>query len=105
MVMRRQLLLGTALSGVITPALLACSSDKSEQEAAYALRQPATLMPGDVAAVRRELVRYATLARRGYFDVKSVVWTAAQKEKMLLFTKFDEICFLSSVYLGYLLFN
>ena len=62
MVMRRQLLLGTALGSVITPALLACSSGQSEQEAAYALRQPATLMPGDAAALRRELVHYATLA-------------------------------------------
>ncbi len=62
MVMRRQLLLGTALSGVITPALLACSSGESEQDAARTLRQPATLMMGDAAAVRRELVRYATLA-------------------------------------------
>ena len=62
MVIRRQLLFGAATCGVIAPALVACSSGKSEQEAARALRQPAMLMPGDVAALRRALVRYATLA-------------------------------------------
>ena len=62
MATRRQLLFGTALGGGLTPVLMACSSGKSEQDAAHALRQPATLMPGDVAALRRELVRFATLA-------------------------------------------
>lgn len=62
MVLRRRLLLGAATCGVIAPALVSCSSGESEQEAAHALRQPAALMPGDAAALRRELVRYATLA-------------------------------------------
>jgi len=62
MVIRRRRLLGAATCGALAPALVACSSDKSEQEAAHALRQSAALIRGDAAALRRELVRYATLA-------------------------------------------
>ncbi len=62
MLIRRQFVFGATAYGVLAPALVACSSSASEQEAARALRRPAALMAGDAAALRRELVRYAALA-------------------------------------------
>ena len=64
---RRQLIVSAATYGVFAPGLVACSSGASEQDAARALRQPAAMLPGiagsdDSAALKRELVRCATLA-------------------------------------------
>ena len=62
MVIRRQLVFGAATCVVMPPALVACSSSKSEQDAAHALRQPTALALGDALALKQELVRCATLA-------------------------------------------
>lgn len=60
MLMRRQVVLGAAACGVLSPALVACSSSSNEQGAARALRRP--LAGADGAFLMRELVRFATLA-------------------------------------------
>jgi len=60
MSMRRRFVLGAAACGIVSPAMVACSSSASEQGAALALRRP--LASGDRALLMRELVRYATLA-------------------------------------------
>lgn len=60
--MRRRVVLGSAACGALAPALVACSSTASEQEAARALRRPASIGAGDRGMLMRELVRYATLA-------------------------------------------
>lgn len=54
---RRELLLAAAL-----PALIACTADDREQQAARALRQATIVHSGDRGLLMRELVRYATLA-------------------------------------------
>jgi hypothetical protein len=60
--MRRQLVLGAAASGLLAPALVACTSTASEQDAARALRFPLGGTNGSKAFQMRELVRFATLA-------------------------------------------
>ncbi|CAH0353049.1 Tat pathway signal protein [Aquabacterium sp. CECT 9606] len=62
MLMRRQVVLGAAACGVLSPALVACSSSSNEQDAARALRRPLAGADGDRAFLMRELVRFATLA-------------------------------------------
>ena len=63
---RRQLIMSAATCGVFAPGLVACTSGGSEQEAARALRQPVAMLSNagsdDSAALKRELVRCATLA-------------------------------------------
>ena len=64
---RRQLIMSAATCGVFAPGLVACTSGASEQDAARALRHPAAVLSGnagseDSAALKRELVRCATLA-------------------------------------------
>jgi hypothetical protein len=61
MLMRRKVVLGAVACGALSPALVACSSTASEQDAARALRRPLA-GGGEPAQVQRELVRYATLA-------------------------------------------
>jgi len=60
--MRRQFVVGTAALAASVPALVACSSGESAEEATRHLRRPGTLTIGDRALLLRELVRYATLA-------------------------------------------
>ena len=60
--MRRQVVLGGAAFGVVSPLLVACSSSASEQEVALSLRRPITTDGADRGALMRELVRYAALA-------------------------------------------
>jgi hypothetical protein len=60
MLMRRQILIGSAASGIVMST--GCTSGASEDAAARALRRPLTSGNGDGAALLEELVRYATLA-------------------------------------------
>ena len=62
MVMRRQVLLGAAASGVVVSTSAGCTTGASEDAAARALRRPITSRDGDRASLMQELVRYATLA-------------------------------------------
>lgn len=59
---RRQVLLGAAASGIGMSMSAGCTSGASEDTAARALRRPITSRDGDRDALMRELVRYATLA-------------------------------------------
>lgn len=62
MLLRRQVILSAAACGMLSPALVGCSSSADEQEAAHALRRPLAGANSDHTHVMRELVRYATLA-------------------------------------------
>jgi hypothetical protein len=62
MLIRRQVLLGAAACGAISPSLVACSAGTDEQTAARALRRQGLTDGGDRAVLTRELVRYASLA-------------------------------------------
>jgi hypothetical protein len=61
MLMRRQVLLGTAACAA-APALVACSSSSGVQEAARALRRPGPVGGSGPGLLMQELVRHATLA-------------------------------------------
>lgn len=61
MLARRQFVLGAAACGVLGPLLAACSSS-DEQEAAHALRHPASFDSANRDSLMQELVRNATLA-------------------------------------------
>jgi hypothetical protein len=61
MLMRRKVVLGAVACGALSPALVGCSPTASEQDAARALRRPLGI-GSEPAQVKRELVRYATLA-------------------------------------------
>ena len=70
MTARRQFMFGTAACATALPSLTACSTSADEQEAARALRRINSAVgptanassSKDAAAVKQELVRYATLA-------------------------------------------
>ena len=62
MMKRRPLLLGTFASATALPGLSACSRSPPEQDAALSLRRNSVPAGGEAAAIRRELVRCATLA-------------------------------------------
>ena len=78
--LRRQVVLGTVACGALSPALLACSSNASEQDTARALRRP--LAAGsDRAQLTRELVRYATLAPSSH---NTQCWTFRLQDQTIL---------------------
>ena len=62
MLTRRQVVLAAAAWGVTSPSLMACTPGTAEQDAARALRSPRPAGAGSRGALRRELVRCATLA-------------------------------------------
>lgn len=62
MLMRRQVLLGTATCAAALPALVACSSRSGVQDAALALRRPGPVGGSGPGLLMQELVRQATLA-------------------------------------------
>ncbi len=62
MLTRRPLVLGAAAAALLLPAVTACSDSAREQDAALALRRSTAPASNDFAAIRRELVRCATLA-------------------------------------------
>ena len=62
MLTRRPLVLGAAAGALALPAVTACSNSAGEQDAALALRRSSAPASNDFAAIRRELVRCATLA-------------------------------------------
>jgi hypothetical protein len=84
MMMRRQLLLGAAACGATAPVLLGCSSGASEALAAGRLRQPFAAGLVERASstrdMRRELVRYATLAPSSH---NTQCWTFRLHERAI----------------------
>jgi hypothetical protein len=80
MLTRRKILLSGLTSGVLLPALVACSSNGREQEAARALRRPLT-SNGDKVLLMRELVRYATLAPSSH---NTQCWTFHLQENSVM---------------------
>jgi hypothetical protein len=82
MLMRREVVLGAVACGALSPALVACSSTSSEQDAARALRRP--LAGGsEPAQVQRELVRYATLAPSSH---NTQCWTYHLQDQAIVIT-------------------
>jgi len=83
MLLRRQVILSAAACGMLSPALVGCSSSADEQEAARALRRPLAGSGGNRTHVMRELVRYATLAPSSH---NTQCWTFHLKDRAIVIT-------------------
>ena len=83
MITRRNILLGVGAAAVLVPALSACTSSASEQDAALALRSRMTTGTSDRAQLMRELIRHATLAPSSH---NTQCWRFQALEKSIVIT-------------------